>query len=216
MVLKIYICFMSYERTVHNMHLDGGWLCLDFINTVHDRFATDPHEYLKTWDDFLSWGKKTRILNDNQAIVLKNISRQDAERSGKILKKAKKVREALYRLFLPVTRQQVPAPEVVAEFNTYLSPALSGLAIHFPHLNTVYPQQKNVSDLENPLHQVITSAYDLLLSGNLDRVKECNACGWLFLDKSKNSSKRWCNMQTCGSAAKAKRYYLKKKEKNEM
>ncbi|MGH7701051.1 MAG: CGNR zinc finger domain-containing protein [Gemmatimonadales bacterium] len=42
-------------------------------------------------------------------------------------------------------------------------------------------------------------------------MKSCPSCGWFFLDASKNRSRRWCSMATCGSSAKARRYYRRRK-----
>ncbi len=63
--------------------------------------------------------------------------------------------------------------------------------------------------LARPLWALARSAADLLTSPRLSRVRECpgeDGCGWLFLDTSKNGSRRWCSMQGCGSRAKARRY----------
>ena len=62
------------------------------------------------------------------------------------------------------------------------------------------------------LGPVVWSAAELLTSGKTDQVKCCasETCGWLFLDNTKNHSRRWCDMADCGSHAKAKRYYRKK------
>jgi predicted RNA-binding Zn ribbon-like protein len=51
----------------------------------------------------------------------------------------------------------------------------------------------------------------LLTTASYVKIKECPSCGWLFLDKSKNGKRRWCNMLTCGSNDKATRYYHRKK-----
>jgi predicted RNA-binding Zn ribbon-like protein len=62
------------------------------------------------------------------------------------------------------------------------------------------------------LNPLIRSAADLLVSDELKRVKRCGdpACGWLFLDTSRNKSRRWCDMSDCGNRAKASRFYKKK------
>lgn len=38
------------------------------------------------------------------------------------------------------------------------------------------------------------------------RFRACAApdCGWVFIDRSKNSSRRWCDMASCGNRAKAR------------
>ncbi|HWW61525.1 MAG TPA: CGNR zinc finger domain-containing protein [Thermoanaerobaculia bacterium] len=59
--------------------------------------------------------------------------------------------------------------------------------------------------------RVADAAMALLASDALPRIKVCPACAWLFLDASKNHSRRWCSMETCGGADKARRYYRKKR-----
>ena len=60
------------------------------------------------------------------------------------------------------------------------------------------------------LWPVAWSAAELLAQGPLERIRECpgqDTCGWLFLDLSKNASRRWCDMRVCGNRAKARRHY---------
>jgi predicted RNA-binding Zn ribbon-like protein len=42
----------------------------------------------------------------------------------------------------------------------------------------------------------------------LARVRVCEGanCTWLFLDPTKNGSRRWCEMKSCGNRAKASRH----------
>ena len=63
--------------------------------------------------------------------------------------------------------------------------------------------------LDRMLWFIARSAADLLTSGNLDRVRQCGdeECGWLFIDTTKNRSRRWCDMTDCGNRAKARRHY---------
>jgi predicted RNA-binding Zn ribbon-like protein len=57
--------------------------------------------------------------------------------------------------------------------------------------------------------RIADAALSLLTSpsSNLDRVKACPSCGWFFRDETKSGTRRWCSMATCGSIAKARRYY---------
>ena len=67
--------------------------------------------------------------------------------------------------------------------------------------------------LDSMLWPVARSAGDLLTSDELKRVGECqgDGCGWLFLDMSRNRSRRWCDMGDCGNRAKARRHYHRQK-----
>lgn len=55
--------------------------------------------------------------------------------------------------------------------------------------------------------RIADKAIALLNSPQVARVKSCPGCGWFFLDSSKNQSRRWCSMETCGASAKSKAYY---------
>ena len=63
------------------------------------------------------------------------------------------------------------------------------------------------------LWRLAVDASDLLTSTDLDRVRECSGdtCSWLFLDRSRNRSRRWCDMADCGNRAKARRHYSRLK-----
>lgn len=51
------------------------------------------------------------------------------------------------------------------------------------------------------------SALQLVATPEPDRLKICGNCGWLFLDRSKNRSRTWCDMAVCGNRIKANRHY---------
>jgi len=67
--------------------------------------------------------------------------------------------------------------------------------------------------LELPIWIVARSASTLLVSQGLRRVRECagEKCDWLFLDASRNRSRRWCDMAACGNRAKAQRNYARRR-----
>src|SRR5438270_5320885 len=66
--------------------------------------------------------------------------------------------------------------------------------------------------LASPLRPILRSAAELLTSGERGDVRECAAgdCTWLFLDRSRNRTRRWCSMATCGNRAKAQRHYRRR------
>ncbi|NLS19254.1 hypothetical protein HGP16_22215 [Rhizobium sp. P40RR-XXII] len=56
------------------------------------------------------------------------------------------------------------------------------------------------------------STLRLIAMPDPERMKICRNCGWLFIDRSKNKSRAWCDMAVCGNRAKASRHYRRKKE----
>jgi len=69
---------------------------------------------------------------------------------------------------------------------------------------------KEECDPVRPLWPVVDAATELLTSGDLGRLKLCAGCHWLFLDASRNYSRRWCTMEVCGTHEKARRYVEKR------
>ncbi len=62
------------------------------------------------------------------------------------------------------------------------------------------------------LEAILHDAVKLAFSPEKARVKVCGNCGWLFIDRSKNRSRIWCDMAVCGNRRKASRHYHRKKE----
>ncbi|HEY7621489.1 MAG TPA: CGNR zinc finger domain-containing protein [Solirubrobacteraceae bacterium] len=57
----------------------------------------------------------------------------------------------------------------------------------------------------SPVDAIVASATELLSHGPIDRLKTCDNCEWLFLDLSRNGSRRWCSMEGCGTEVKIRR-----------
>jgi predicted RNA-binding Zn ribbon-like protein len=67
--------------------------------------------------------------------------------------------------------------------------------------------------LDRPLWPVARSAAELLTSPNRARVKVCagEGCGWMFIDESRNASRRWCDSRSCGNRERVREYLARKR-----
>lgn len=201
------------KHDIENMHLDGGRLCLDFINTVHSRAKPTIDDYLYSYADIMRWTKRTAILSNKQQHHLQAYADQHPAKAKQAFKKMIACREELYRLFRSLADGRRPEDEVVNSFNQFLPDALSHLRI-MPQANVMQLVWTEGKDpLLLPLRMVIKSAYDVLINEPEERIKACPSCFWLFLDKTKNNKRRWCNSLACGSIDKATRYYYRKKSR---
>jgi predicted RNA-binding Zn ribbon-like protein len=199
------------ERGIDDLKLDGGCIAFDFTNTVNTRRDTSHTEYLDTFDHLAYWYKKVGIIPAEEAAALSAQAAEHPEASHEALQKALAVRETLHEFFSSIARRENPSAEATAAFNSLLSESLSKIQLtvadRHAHIRFSDPRLP----LENPLSVILKSAYDILTTEAFDRIKECPSCGWLFLDKTKNNKRRWCDMQVCGSNDKATRYYYRKK-----
>ena len=192
----------------HIYGLSGGALCLDFANTVSNRGSDAPIDRLLAYGDLLSWSEQSRAATPAQVRDLARLAAAHPSAARDALARAVEVREALYRLFATASAKKRPRPADLALVNEQIPVAFrrSRLATAGDHY--AFRVEAAADDLLSPLAPVIKSAVDLLTSPSLDRVRTCAAdtCEWLFLDMTKNRTRRWCDMKVCGNREKVRRF----------
>jgi predicted RNA-binding Zn ribbon-like protein len=198
---------------IEQLDLIGGHACLDFVNTAGDHLSDQPGEWLLTYRDLLSWAQRASILTEAEALRLEQKAARQPQAAEQVLARAVAMREAIYHLLLRVVRQQTPDPSDLVAFNQALAEAPSREGVLYQAGAYQWRTSAGSNDLEGVLGRILWEAADLLISDRLAQVKLCagGECGWLFLDASRNQSRRWCSMSDCGNRAKAKRYYRRHK-----
>lgn len=185
--------------------LDSGSLPLDFANTLDDRAGSIPVEGLPDYAALLAFALATESLGAGEHAALAVLAAGDPVGASDVHRVALALREAIFRLFAAVAAGEPPAPPDLAVLNAAHARAVSrggvapaGDGEHFAW------RWDDVHDLARPLWPVAREAVQLLLTADLHRLRECAAddCRWLFLDTTRNRSRRWCSMQTCGNRAK--------------
>jgi predicted RNA-binding Zn ribbon-like protein len=191
-------------------HLIGGALCLDFVNTVDPRHAPERREYLDSYPALVAWGGHAGAVDADQGERLRRAAAAQPAEADRVLGRAIGLREALYPLFSQPERRRQPEPEDLGVLQAELARALAHFRLSWSAAGFGWEWDKASSGLDRVLWPVAWSAADLLAQGPLERIRECpgqGTCGWLFLDLSKNASRRWCDMRVCGNRAKARRHY---------
>jgi predicted RNA-binding Zn ribbon-like protein len=194
---------------VNRFELSGGALCLDFANSWGDRRRPES-DRLDGYEALVAFSCEAGLLDRRQAARLVRRARGAPAEAAGAFAAARALRDALYRLFAAQARGRRVDPADLAQVNGALHEAL-------PHLRVARRGAAYAWDwaddggepLAAPLRPIARSAAELLTSGDLARVRECDgaACTWLFLDQSRNRSRRWCSMESCGNRAKARRHY---------
>ncbi len=190
---------------IQGLEIIGGALCLDFINTVEDYSHPQPRSYLMDYDDLVAWGQRVGLLTPGRARQLGQSARAHPAQARAVLRRALALRSALYRMFAATDRKA--RPEALALLNENLGEALARGRLMRSENRFDWDWSGDADDLAQILHAVARSAADLLTSDLLRRVSECDSCGWLFVDRSRNHSRRWCSMDDCGNRLKARRHY---------
>ena len=190
----------------------GGELCLDFANT-HGGSRVRPKERLTSYQDLLAWGSQAGILNDEDVRYLGRIAAEHPRKAEAALGDAVALREALFRIIAAVIARTPPAEGDLATLNAALPRALHHLRVAPRAAGCEWEWAGEEGALDRMLWPIARSAADLLVSSEVQRVRRCAGenCDWLFLDTTRNRSRRWCDMRTCGNRAKARRSYARKK-----
>jgi predicted RNA-binding Zn ribbon-like protein len=189
--------------------LDSGRLCLDFANTVRARPLNDRIENIHKYEDLLEWSRQATILTPGEAAALTQEARRRPGQAAQALTEALALREAVYALFSALAAG-LPAPPLdLGTINQAIGRAMSRAGVTPAGSRFEWSWPHAPLDLDRVAWWVARSVAELLTSADLTFVRECAGydCGRLFMDATKNRSRRWCDMSTCGNRAKGRRHY---------
>jgi predicted RNA-binding Zn ribbon-like protein len=197
------------ETTLANLNSETGYLCLDFANTADWHASDQPVESLNRYQDLALWARENGLLSQAEVEqMLHKASARPAE-AETVLKQAIALREAIYHSFSAIAAGRAPQEADLSLLNERLPEALARLQIAKSEAGFTWTWRSQADELDQMLWPVVRSAAELLTGGELDRVKECEddrGCGFLFYDTSRNRSRRWCSMESCGNRAKVRRF----------
>ena len=187
-------------RPISAIRLDGGRLCIDFANSIHDRFAAVAEDYLATPDRYAEWARRTGAIGADEEMEL---PQSDAARA-RLMTDIRTLREAIFRL-LAAWLDGVPAPvDALRIANLWLLAARKDQAISSDGRLLLRAAR---GDPSLPLKRIALDLVDTLAGARAGafKLRHCanqSSCGWMFADTSKNGRRRWCAMETCGTASK--------------
>lgn len=205
---------MHRVSTVSTMTLDGGVDCLDFVNSGYDLQKEVITERLHSFEDLLILAERLELFDKNTIQALRIKARANEQEAVAVLKAAHSVRGLLYWLFAGLAQDPVEKIDrnLLKEVNRLFTEAMQfKLLDDSGQKKLQFSFQTETAGLMAPVWKFVLSAHELLATGNLQYIKQCQRCSWLFLDKTKNHRKKWCSMESCGNSQKTKRYYLNRK-----
>jgi predicted RNA-binding Zn ribbon-like protein len=192
-----------------NLDLKSGHPILEFTNTVGNHASDHPGEHLFGYGDLLAWMGNIGLLQEEQVQVLKRKAAAQSEESTSAFARSLELRESIYRIFVAQTKGESPAQDDLEVLNSVLRNLTGGAQIGQESGKFAWQWNFDAMSLEAPLSIIALAAADLMTSENIKWVGQCadeDGCGWLFVDTSKNHSRRWCDINDCGNRAKQRRY----------
>jgi len=187
----------------------GGRPSLDLLNTA-DWPSTGPAlDRLSSYERILEWALEAGVLGPAAAARLRKRAAADPSGAGRSLERCRELRRALHRAVVAIV-----SGRGVAAASERLDPFLHEALAHL----TLEPGPPGVgglrsgwtgldASLDGPTWPVVWDAVQLFLSEESSRLRVCGGqdCGWVYVDRSRNGLRRWCEMETCGTTAKNRR-----------
>lgn len=184
----------------------AGHLALDFANAVSERHTSAPIELLPTYARLLAFARQCELASPAQLRRLERRAAREPDAAEAARRDAVELREALYRMLAALAEGRTPAAADLVVFNRALGRMRLGRDLE-------WEWAAGPDALDAVLAPIARSALDLLRSPERDRIRLCAAedCVWLFLDTSRNRSRRWCDMKQCGNRNKVRRFYRRQR-----
>jgi predicted RNA-binding Zn ribbon-like protein len=202
----------------HQFEFDGGTISLDFVNTVSGmRSGDDPRDRILTYPDLVYWAEQIGLIDTGQAADLYARAGREPRRAAHAHAEAVRRREALHDVVLAAVDER-PVPAAALEtVNGWIAEATAKRRFRMTTPGKFEAFLDDDGDLLAFLRPVALDAAELLeheVSRGLVGICEerlVGRCAWLFLDTSRNHSRRFCSTDECGNRAKQRRHYQRRK-----
>jgi predicted RNA-binding Zn ribbon-like protein len=197
---------MMVAWTAHRF--SGGVLALDTTNTVVHR--CDPVRRFDRFDDpaeIARFAAAASVFRQDE--IGRPLTVMDAEA---VAPTVRNLRESTDALFRDPARGEPLKAGAMANFLRDCANAIDGRDDLLATADAPFGEPERPLPFEAAL---AVSALSLLSAASLNRLKICPNCNWLFLDKSRNSSRLWCDMTVCGNRAKARLHYQRRRMQRE-
>lgn len=188
--------------------LVAGHPALDLVNTVTARNTESPRDWLDSYERLLEWARLAQITDQT---VLKHLGEEAArslQRGERALARLKQFREALHTAYFALLSGNRVAQPVLDELGVIWLQAQTRLRFEHSEGHIAARVSVKRSGLDLIRDSVAGPAIELLQRLPTGRARICagHSCGWLFIDSSKGGQRVWCEMGTCGNAAKTRRH----------
>ena len=201
---------METPTSFRGQRIVGGNVALDLLNTQNGPAGAEPEDDVLTdYRDVLAWASHVGLLTAAEERRLRRQARDRPADAEAAFRRVLETRVYLHDIFDAIARGKPPARADLERLQRDEAEALSHGRL-VPEDGQYRWSWADDQDLGRPLWPIIHAALTLVTDGPIDRVKGCASCRFLFVDESKNRSRRWCSMDDCGTEDKMHKYVARR------
>ena len=206
---------METPQIIEEIRIVGGNLALDLANTRDTSPDGEPgFDRLLDYEHLLAWAVRIGVLSTEAADAGAGLAALRPAEAAAALRRVRALRSDIYEVFEAVALDQNPPKASLDALRDIHGQAFARGSLVRRGDAFVWDWSSN-EELDSLLWPVVASAVELLTSENLRRIKRCGRCSWLFLDATKNRSRRWCSMEGCGTNEKSERFVARRRAKRQ-
>ena len=195
---------------VDDLPIVGGNLALDFANTQSGPPGGQADvESLAGYEDLVAWAIHAREIGPLDADDLVRQARRRPREAEVAFEQATALRDLIFTIFASIAADAEPSADALARRRDDEAEALAQATLTASPSGFAWTWSR-ARDLDRLRWPIVHAAATLLTEGRLERVKACGGCRYLFLDETKNGSRRWCSMAECGTRAKMRRFVARR------
>lgn len=172
-----------------------------------------PVDVLANFSQYLGWLVEAGLLSEKTADQY-NLDGNGTGFATSAIREAHQLRRTLRQLAQHVSAYATVDDGLIGNLNAFLKSCVGyiELSITNDHIEKHFHCDSSLSIAL--LYPVAQSMVHLLVHGDLSRVRRCENpdCILFFYDTSKNRTRRWCQMSTCGNRIKVASYYQRKRD----
>ena len=199
------------HRALDDLRIVGGSLALDFVNTrAGPRHGPVDTEWLSSYEDFAAWSRRAGA-GDPRALPDEAAPRPAGVDAVAAFARVQACRDDMDEVFRALADGVAPPDPALRRLQLAYLEALAHGQLAGDTDGCEWRWDSS-GDLLAPLWPIVAAALELLTSKPVSHIKPCHACRFLFIDQSKNGSRRWCSMEDCGKAAKIARYLQRRSD----
>ena len=186
----------------------GGALCLDFCNSGQNAREPSGTESIAGFPDLVDWLEAAEAVTRDQAARLRRGAAASPRAAAQVWGRAMKLRDALFRVFNARAEGRAIAREDLSIIEAEHARAASFARLSRDGDGYRWTLDPSAAALDAAMQPLVESAASLLTSAKMERLRRCgnSTCYWLFIDETKNHSRRWCEMASCGNVVKVRRH----------
>ena len=165
-------------------------------------------EWIAGFADLVDWLEAAEAVTGGQAARLRRAGAASPRVAARVWARAIKFRETLFRVLNAKAEGGNVAREDLSDIEAEHARAVSFARLSWTGEGYRWSLDPSAAALDAAMQPLVESAVSLLTSAKLERLRRCgnSTCYWLFIDETRNHSRRWCEMASCGNVVKVRRH----------